>query len=189
MKKHKTVSAKFIALIAIVILPMLIAWILYHYHTYFSLRTLNQGILINPPSHLANFSDNDRSWKIIDVSIATCKIASFNKKQKTSESQEKQVINQHQKKLFILHQLRQALGKDSKRVRILSNTNPSEKLSDITVLTPLQQTSLFKATDSACGRIYLMDPLGNLFMYYPEDTDAMPIFKDIKRVLEVSQIG
>ena len=38
-------------------------------------------------------------------------------------------------------------------------------------------------------KIYLVDPLGNLFMYYADTTDPMNVLKDLKRVLEVSQIG
>ena len=38
-------------------------------------------------------------------------------------------------------------------------------------------------------KIYLIDPIGNLFMYYPDDTNPMNVLKDLKRVLEVSQIG
>jgi len=38
-------------------------------------------------------------------------------------------------------------------------------------------------------QIYLIDPQTNLFMYYPSNTNPIHILKDLKRVLEVSQIG
>jgi hypothetical protein len=39
------------------------------------------------------------------------------------------------------------------------------------------------------GRIYLVDPLGNLVMSYPPGTDAKDLLKDLGRLLRLSQIG
>lgn len=46
------------------------------------------------------------------------------------------------------------------------------------------------------GKIYLMDPLGNIFMYYPGVKDELEavkagkgIIKDLKKLLKISQIG
>lgn len=72
--------------------------------------------------------------------------------------------------LYDLHQIQKALGKDSERVLVLSvNGKDIKKLES--------------------NRVYLVDPLGNLFMYYPNTTDPMNILKDMKHVLGVSQIG
>ncbi len=42
--------------------------------------------------------------------------------------------------------------------------------------------------DSQRNYIYLVDPLGNLMMRFPEDLDPSRMGKDIKRLLHVSQI-
>ena len=39
------------------------------------------------------------------------------------------------------------------------------------------------------GRIYLVDPLGNLVMSYPPGTDPRDLLKDLGRLLRLSQIG
>jgi hypothetical protein len=39
------------------------------------------------------------------------------------------------------------------------------------------------------GRIYLVDPLGNLVLSYPPDTDPKDLLKDLGRLLRLSQIG
>jgi len=39
------------------------------------------------------------------------------------------------------------------------------------------------------GRLYLIDPRGNLMMSYPPDTDPMGIIKDLNRLLKYSGIG
>ena len=38
-------------------------------------------------------------------------------------------------------------------------------------------------------RIYLIDPLGNLVLRYPDDPDIKGLAKDLKRLLEASRIG
>jgi len=39
------------------------------------------------------------------------------------------------------------------------------------------------------GRIYIVDPLGNLMMYYPPDGDPKEMLRDLLRLLKVSQVG
>jgi len=39
------------------------------------------------------------------------------------------------------------------------------------------------------GRIYLVDPLGNLMMYYPQGADPRGMHKDLKKLLKNSKIG
>lgn len=39
------------------------------------------------------------------------------------------------------------------------------------------------------GRVYVIDPLGNLMMFYPQDADPSGMKKDLARLLKVSQIG
>ena len=37
--------------------------------------------------------------------------------------------------------------------------------------------------------IYIIDPNGNLVLYYPLDVDPKPVLEDLKKLLKVSQIG
>ncbi len=37
--------------------------------------------------------------------------------------------------------------------------------------------------------IYIIDPNGNLVLYYPLDVDPKPLLEDLKKLLKVSQIG
>lgn len=80
-----------------------------------------------------------------------------------------------EKTFHLLNQVKKALGKNSPRVVV------EKKLPD---------TKVFIQKDFVMQhKIYLVDPLGNLFMYYADTTDPMNVLKDLKRVLEVSQIG
>ena len=42
---------------------------------------------------------------------------------------------------------------------------------------------------AAAGRIYLVDPLGNLLMSYPAGADATGMLRDLERLLRLSHIG
>jgi hypothetical protein len=39
------------------------------------------------------------------------------------------------------------------------------------------------------GGVYLIDPLGNLVMYFPPDLDPKDAVRDIKHLLKLSNIG
>lgn len=42
---------------------------------------------------------------------------------------------------------------------------------------------------SVKNKIYLIDPLRNLVMYYPSDVNPIDVLKKMHRVLEVAQLG
>lgn len=44
-------------------------------------------------------------------------------------------------------------------------------------------------TPTQLGRLYVVDPLGNLMMAYDAQTDPSGIIKDLKRLLKYSQVG
>jgi hypothetical protein len=46
-----------------------------------------------------------------------------------------------------------------------------------------------KPTDLDAGGYYLIDPLGNLVMYFRPDIDPSAMVDDIKHLLELSRIG
>jgi hypothetical protein len=41
----------------------------------------------------------------------------------------------------------------------------------------------------AAGRVYFIDPLGNLMMYYRPDADPGGMLKDLRKLLKYSKIG
>jgi len=42
---------------------------------------------------------------------------------------------------------------------------------------------------ATAGRIYVVDPLGNLMMLHPRDSNPKHLLEDLKRLLKLSQIG
>ena len=47
----------------------------------------------------------------------------------------------------------------------------------------------FPAVQNLAAHIYLLDPLGNLMLRFPENPDPKGIMKDLKLLLKASQIG
>lgn len=164
-------------------------------------KTTNHGQLITPPYDFSNLDlKNNQSqpidpkvwrghWLLLYVNAANCD-------------------DNCEKTIFYLHQIRTATGKDSSRVKtaILSfsdlpaDTTLDEFLSKHYPTTPHFQTlynkyilfagTLPKETLALHhGTIYFVDPHGNMMMAYPNTAQPMDIFKDLTRLLKLSQIG
>jgi hypothetical protein len=198
--------APLISLFAVFIIPAVMGWFLYHYHTSFSFKTQSHGTLINPPQphpELLTGDARQRNWQMVYVSAA-CGNRSV------------------EKILFTLHQVQKSLGKDSDRVSLTwmspascsstqfpgvrhlrcidSTNNPSSRGCEAISRGDPEAASGLPRPQIAWARndghdtlqnhsIYLVDPIGNVFMYYPDATNPMNILKDLKHVLGVSQIG
>lgn len=153
------------------VIPMITSLLLYRYHDYFHLKTNNHGVLFSKAfdatSLYAGQSDAaQKKWRIIFVASNYCDPPC-------------------EQMTHTLHQVQKALGKDSLRVLTLALS------SRLAAVTQLQQriTQQEQHVFSAANKVYLVDPLGNAFMYYPTTVDPLMILKDLKKVLEVSQIG
>jgi hypothetical protein len=184
MNVPKRTTKKVWLLLIISLLPVAAGWLLFHYHTLFSLKTMNHGILINPPVHSEMFDmpGKQHQWQIIYMPGIYCD-------------------KQCDEVMFSLHQLHTGLGKESQRVMlkvVIANNAVVNNRPDFQniILTPGQITQLQQMLVQQMGadfvllhKIYLMDPADNLFMYYEDTSNLMDILKDLKRVLEVSQIG
>jgi hypothetical protein len=102
--------------------------------------------------------------------------------------------------LYTLRQSRLMLGKEMDRlVRVFlhGDSAPDTVLlaNEHQGLITLQERALGELLDKnkppalAGGGYYLVDPLGNLIMYFPPDIDPQAMVEDIKHLLEFSRIG
>lgn len=171
MQTNRRIPRQFILLLIISALPIMIGTSLFHYHAFFNFKTLNQGNLVNPPIKIDDLftttaSNNEKKWRIVQVVNTTCD-------------------EQCKKQEYFLHQIPRTLGKDGQRVSVMLIAGSSPSMQKLQ--TEFNQKDHISI--SVENKIYLIDPQNNLFMYYPGSVDPMAIFKDLKRVLEVSQIG
>jgi len=104
------------------------------------------------------------------------------------------------KALYRMRQTRKMLGKEMDRVaRVFLH---GDSLPD-TVFLEEQHAGLITLSDQSLqlllerkqpanlspGGLYLIDPLGNLVMYFPPELDPKRMVGDIKRLLKLSRIG
>ncbi|MCO4836965.1 MAG: hypothetical protein KC426_02570 [Oceanospirillaceae bacterium] len=91
----------------------------------------------------------------------------------------------------LLRQIHTAVGKESHRItRILVNSqgNFNDQLQlDYPALVLLKSLSL--ETFEKGEGIYIVDPLGNMMMYYSTGFEGKELLKDLKKLLRTSNIG
>lgn len=104
-----------------------------------------------------------------------------------------------QKQLYYMRQSRLVMGKDQDRVArvwvLVDQAKPDSALlgahPGLYAWRPVQAAFLdqFPASRPGAHHIYVIDPLGNLMMRFPENTDPKGLIKDMKLLLKASQIG
>jgi cytochrome oxidase Cu insertion factor (SCO1/SenC/PrrC family) len=191
------------AIILLFAIPLLLASILlYHGNLNKFLSTTNHGQLLTSPLDLANLKLYDTQahpinptlwkgrWLLLYINPnSTCNAIC-------------------EKKIYILRQIQSATGKDQSRLQRaiitlngqdndphLSQLLHSEYAGTLHFIVNASDLTYFLGNAGASklalpqGSIYLVDPHGNVLMYYAMDADSMGIFKDITRLLKLSKIG
>lgn len=103
-----------------------------------------------------------------------------------------------QKKLYFMRQVRLVQGKEKHRIERLWLIN-DDVAPDTELTKQFEGTFFVSAKDSEIlssietketqtTHIYLIDPIGNLMMRFPENVDGTKMGQDIKRLLHVSQL-
>ena len=113
-----------------------------------------------------------------------------------------------EQRLYMMRQLWLAMGRDAQRLQrvlMLVGTAGEPAADGWPQQYPGQLVALINRDDAEAiagiftleagdlplnaGRLYLIDPLGNLMMSYPSGTDPVGIIKDLKRLFKYSGIG
>jgi hypothetical protein len=179
LKKRLTL----IALMSVFVVPLLLAGSLYANLDWRPVGTTNNGSIIAQP--LSNdsqliFSEKGR-WTLLMPFPSECGL--------TCEAD-----------LFKLRQVREALGKYIERLdyavlvsegygcplspALIESHQQMAVLANQELWSELEESGL-----STRGDVLLIDPLGNLVMKYESGFVAKGLYKDLKRVLKLSNIG
>ncbi len=182
---------KLLALVAVFAIPLGIASLIYLNPQKDTSATTNRGNLVEPVRVIGDLrlADNgserfaqkpfSRYWTMLFWSDADCDLYC-------------------EANLFKIRQAKKILGRHAARVKTVYLSAPDTALSDNTYELlrshPTLQVLRLAQTDEAFvglpgGRIYLVDPLGNLMMSYPRDVSTRDIAKDAKLLLKASKIG
>lgn len=180
---------KFLLLLGLFAVPMLAAWIAYfgwhpdkhkNYGTLLAVKPLSQAdgaLLDGTPLKLETLQGK---WLMVYVGESACDAACA-------------------KQLYYIRQSRISLGKDQERVERLwvvtdSGTPDPKLLKSHAGLRVWQATEpafvrQFPMQHAGAHHVYLVDPLGNLMLRFPEHPDPKGMIKDMKLLLKASQIG
>ena len=165
--------------------PLGVAFFLYYGNAWHPGGRVNNGELIEPPrplpqSALPAPNTLQRKWTLLYVQRGRCDELCL-------------------RRLYDMRQVRTALDRDMDRVqRVLiadADCCDMEKLREMhpdlitvplgTAVEPL--LALLPAANTQ--RIYLVDPLDNVMMFYAADAKPKGMLEDLKRLLQLSQIG
>lgn len=185
-----------LVLLGITLLPVVIAWTLY-YTGWHPERTGNHGELVTPARPLTDLAfeapdGTPRSlvglrgkWTLLVVGPAACPESC-----RTT--------------LYQLQQVVLAQGKEADRIRrvfLAEDAGLRANLAGLSAEYAGLETwtgavraiealrTQLAVTGPSAGRVYLIDPLGNLVLTYPAGFDPSGMRKDLGRLLRVSRVG
>ncbi len=179
---------KFIALLVLMCAPIVISYVLFYAE--YRPGTVNYGELldvkkiegsgVNPlDNKIFRMKDLNGKWVMLIVDSGACDKAC-------------------QEKLYFMRQVRMVQHKEKHRVERLWLID-DDVVPNVELTKEYEGTLFVKTNDSALldaippkesqkKHIYMVDPLGNLIMRYPEELNPTKMGKDIKRLLHVSQL-
>lgn len=170
--------------------PLVIAWVLNFTGDFKPAATTNHGTLVQParpvaadglvdargdPVDPALFKEH---WTLVYQLAGPCETAC-------------------QEALYLLRQVRLAQGKNIDRVQrllLLDAAPTAEWITELEAHYPglavaRPGSDMGDTGFPVPGRIYLVDPLGNLMMEYAADAEPRGMIKDLERLLRISYVG
>ena len=180
--------------------PMALAWYLVKSADRYQLKHSNHGEIISTAPNISKVAYYDLKrrdtqpgeqllgkWWLVYVAPEKC-------------------YQECQEDLYNMRQVQAALGRDALRVDRLFVAHPNCPRATcenyLSEFYPDMQRATFEHSDfnalfiqsskyapNTLGRMYIIDPLGNIMMAYAPDTNPKEMLSDLKRLLRVSKIG
>lgn len=205
LKTHHSARSgrrQLLGIIALFLLPPVLAWVAWYYlNSYGVSTTSNAGTLIQPARPLIegglhnsqadepqDFSELRGRWVYVIYAGSDC-------------------AARCREQLYVTRQIRIGVNKDMSRVRRLLVTKQPltptrrdelvQQHPDLIIAQPdrsahqpdWQQPFEDVRFDTSGEYYFLVDPLGNLMMYYDLTVPAKGVRQDLQKVLKISQIG
>lgn len=144
-------------------------------------KTANYGQLVQPPRPLPADALRDETrgkWLIVVADDQDCGDAC-------------------RQRLLEARQVHVALNKEMERIRrvlISATPLPAETLAELRRTYPdlvltVPGSDAWKTTLGSSHGVFLVDPLGNLMMRYPDSPDPRGVHQDLERLLKYSWVG
>jgi len=191
-----------ILLFAMFVAPIVFAVYIFNTNDADSYKTKNRGNLIRPAKELKNIElqffedkktyklvDQEHQWLMVFIGAGECN-------------------DECKRQLVVMRQTRLAQGGEFTRVNrmyLMLDKQSDQFMKEVKEYHPglailngtqaqtdnvISQFTLDDKVDvGKSNRIYIVDPIGNLMMYYEFDANASDIAKDLMRLLKASQMG
>jgi cytochrome oxidase Cu insertion factor (SCO1/SenC/PrrC family) len=199
-RRMRPSSWQLLAMMAVVFVPGMAAWVLYWNPQLLPAERANHGTLLYPPRPLPETiawrrldggralgaEDLRGKWTLVTLARGACTSACVNN-------------------LYIMRQARLALGSGMQRVRrLLLVVDPALHDELARALVPYPGTmvaigaeaefaeflaTLAEAHAEPYDHVFIVDPRGNVMMRYAPGFDGVGLVTDLERLLKVSQIG
>jgi len=198
--KRRRSRASLLIVLAMFAAPVLIAWLIFYvFPGWMPSSTINHGDLVEPARPLPDFNLGTVSGDAVDQTF-------LRGKWNYVYLHEGECDSACVERLYKVRQLRLANGKNIDRIQRLmlwraDSVSPDAR-AELQSHFPGQVIALVAensglvsvfSTDAeaplTAGRIYLVDPLGNLMMSYQPDAEPRGIIKDMHRLLKYSGLG
>lgn len=190
----KSGQKKFLMMLAVFLLPVILGSLLFFNleKVGFEKGSTNYGTLVHPakPAVLADLKQGEnqavkeqtiaKSWTMTYLETNKCDQVCLDKL--TLIKKVRLLTNEKMRRVRTLFVSNKAIeaGIDKSQYKDMVFTNVDDENSEFIKQFPHQDTK----------PIYLIDPYGNIMMYYPQkDLNAKKIIKDINRLLKYSQLG
>jgi hypothetical protein len=178
-KKRRRGRLKLMLLGACFVLPFVASWAIWKFDLAGG-NTGNYGTLLAPrPAGLPAHPALKGKWVLVQFDAGACATAC-------------------ERKLYFMRQVRRAQGREMGRIArlwaITDSARPAPALvaaleDTVIVEQGAALAAAFPGEAGAVRHIYLVDPLGNLMMRFPEDPDPARVIKDLKHLLKFSGFG
>ena len=213
MKERKSVSAgrqrgflssrQALVLLGLLFMtPAFVAWVM-HNSTEEGWRpdgTTNRGVLVHPARPLtlpagmqvADVAANDYlqgKWTLLYIGDADCDESCAGNLYKMRQVRIAQNENMRRvQTLFMV--LADGMPDDLRELLEKEHANMDEVIVPAALAGQLAPDFLIDGVSmEVAERVYFIDPLGNLMMYYPAEADPGGMLKDLKKLLKYSKIG
>ena len=184
---HQRMSRmKLVIIISLSIGPILAAYIVFfNFPGLAPTSRTNEGVLINPPVQAGAVIASNSKWTLLIGVSQDCDEVC-------------------EEVLHLSRQIHISLGKNTPRVQrviitqgdlsptfmaFLKDEHGNTKIQDIRDSELSDQLHQAITTAPISSIVFLMDPNGNVMMYYPPEKGGKPMLKDLKLLLKLSNIG
>lgn len=167
--------------------PLVLAALYFNYSKQWLTMTTNKGALLSPTIQLTDFHFTNSAKQIVRPKV-------FNKRWTVLFVNNNECDTGCQQRLWIIRQVRLALGNDKLRVnRYYLNSAPTIATQLVKFIAKQHEgmgvVTIDKTNTLRQQAVYIADPHGQIILEYNNLTEPDDLYKDLKRLLKASRIG